>query len=66
MFGWSTGCRIGEVTVTQHDSEPLRWKYIKFKDDYMEVKISDSGANSRGKTQKKAYPNSGANTSNSN
>ncbi|MFB6215592.1 MAG: hypothetical protein ABEJ72_01265, partial [Candidatus Aenigmatarchaeota archaeon] len=56
LFGWSTGCRIGEIAVTQYDKEPIRWKHIKFKDDYMEVKISEQGKNSRGKTGERTIP----------
>lgn len=56
MFGWSTGCRIGEITQTQHDSDPILWKHIKFKDDYMQVKISEGGKNSRGKTGERTIP----------
>lgn len=56
IFGFSTGCRIGEIAVTQYDPEPIRWKHIKFKDDYMEVKISEQGPNNRGKTGERTIP----------
>lgn len=56
LFGFSTGCRVGEIAVTQYDPEPIRWKHIKFKEDYMEVKISEQGPNSRGKTGERTIP----------
>jgi predicted RNA-binding Zn-ribbon protein involved in translation (DUF1610 family) len=56
IFGWSTGCRIGEIAVTQYDPDPIKWKHIKFKDGYMEVKISEQGKDSRGKTGERTIP----------
>lgn len=32
LFGWATGHRIGEVYHTQHDSNVLRWRDLKFTD----------------------------------
>lgn len=56
LFGFSTGCRIGEIAVTQYDPEPIRWKHIEFKADYMKVMISEQGPSSRGKTGERTIP----------
>lgn len=40
LFAWSTGCRVGEVWVTDEKPEPLRWENINFRDDdMMSVKL---------------------------
>ncbi|MFB6143934.1 MAG: tyrosine-type recombinase/integrase [Candidatus Nanohaloarchaea archaeon] len=49
IFGWATGARIGELVVTQHDDEPLRWKDLKFTEEALWVTLD-------GKTGERQIP----------
>lgn len=56
MFCWASGCRVGEVFRTPDDQEPLRWKHVRFEEDLLWAKISESGTHSRGKTGERKIP----------
>lgn len=56
MFCWASGCRVGEVFKTPDDHAPLKWKHVRFEEDKLWVKISESGTHSRGKTGERKVP----------
>jgi len=56
MFCWASGCRVGEVFQTPDDEKPLKWKHIRFEEDKLWAKISESGTHSRGKTGERKIP----------
>jgi integrase len=50
LFGWATGTRVGELSKTAKDPDPIRWEDIKFRgDSHISVVANEDGKDNRGK-----------------